>query len=437
MSMFRFTGQPPSGVPQRPYLLSPQLSLTTSPPCFIMQPPPPNRVIGPFRVDSPVPVSLRHPPPTGLYAPVPASAVADNPCFPQFKPDCAYFVPASTSQRPVVSVSNSTATRSPQLSQRSSFALQSTCSADVRKANDVACKQSAADGNKTDSGRPSPQPTSANSSPVPLFRLPTMNSSIIAPSSTGASSAASCGVAVSLSAAGHEEETTDSRRRRRKNQWSTCGQGPSATPTISTSSLVSTLSMSAPVFVPHPSDGSDHLPAAECWQSSPAAAAVVDSPESETETRGKTCDSDAVNRVTDGIVQCPRSESTASSLPSASSLLSPVAANIDGKSSSTIGRGRKLLIALTSRPGVGGVLLYLHALFLSIACMRLFITFRVSHRQRKMYNCHGVCLCVCLFVAHRIPTLLHGPGCNLGMVGVPSSCALFHGFAISARVSLL
>jgi len=45
---------------------------------------------------------------------------------------------------------------------------------------------------------------------------------------------------------------------------------------------------------------------------------------------------------------------------------------------------------------------------------------------------------MCLSVPRRIPTLLHGPGCDLGgMVGVPSSCALLNGFAIGARVSLL
>ena len=45
---------------------------------------------------------------------------------------------------------------------------------------------------------------------------------------------------------------------------------------------------------------------------------------------------------------------------------------------------------------------------------------------------------VCLSVPRRIPTLLHGPGCNFGKwYGVPASCALLCGFAIGARVSLL
>ena len=49
------------------------------------------------------------------------------------------------------------------------------------------------------------------------------------------------------------------------------------------------------------------------------------------------------------------------------------------------------------------------------------ITFRVSRRRREMYSGHArlcVCLCaclsVCMSVPRRIPTLLHGPGCNLG-----------------------
>jgi len=41
------------------------------------------------------------------------------------------------------------------------------------------------------------------------------------------------------------------------------------------------------------------------------------------------------------------------------------------------------------------------------------ITFCVSHRRRKMY-CGHARLCVCLSVRSRTPTLLHGPGCNLG-----------------------
>ena len=49
-----------------------------------------------------------------------------------------------------------------------------------------------------------------------------------------------------------------------------------------------------------------------------------------------------------------------------------------------------------------------------------FITFRVSRRRREIRIGHArlsVCVSVYLFVClvrRRIPTLLHGPGCNLG-----------------------
>jgi len=49
-----------------------------------------------------------------------------------------------------------------------------------------------------------------------------------------------------------------------------------------------------------------------------------------------------------------------------------------------------------------------------------------------------VCVSVCLSVRGRMPTLLHGPGCNLGRGrGCPLSCALLRGSAIGARVALL
>jgi len=50
----------------------------------------------------------------------------------------------------------------------------------------------------------------------------------------------------------------------------------------------------------------------------------------------------------------------------------------------------------------------------------------------------SVCLCVCVSVRGRMPTLLHGPGCKTwGVVGMPPSCALLGGLAIGARVALL
>jgi len=44
-----------------------------------------------------------------------------------------------------------------------------------------------------------------------------------------------------------------------------------------------------------------------------------------------------------------------------------------------------------------------------------------------------VCVCVCLYVCRaRMPTLLHGPGCNEGVVGNAPSYPLLGEFAISA-----
>jgi len=41
------------------------------------------------------------------------------------------------------------------------------------------------------------------------------------------------------------------------------------------------------------------------------------------------------------------------------------------------------------------------------------VTFRVSHRRSEMYRGH-VRLSVCVCVRGRMPTILYGPGCNLG-----------------------
>jgi len=65
----------------------------------------------------------------------------------------------------------------------------------------------------------------------------------------------------------------------------------------------------------------------------------------------------------------------------------------------------------------------------------------VNRRRRKMYCGHArmcVCLSVCVSVRGGIPTLLHGPGCNLGeWWGMSPSCALLGGFAIGAWAALL
>ena len=58
---------------------------------------------------------------------------------------------------------------------------------------------------------------------------------------------------------------------------------------------------------------------------------------------------------------------------------------------------------------------------------------RRRHENEEMCSGHGrLCVCVCLSVPRRIPALLRKPGCNLGMVWVPASCALLGGFAVGA-----
>jgi len=55
-----------------------------------------------------------------------------------------------------------------------------------------------------------------------------------------------------------------------------------------------------------------------------------------------------------------------------------------------------------------------YSLLLQSRVVWLLVTFCVSRRRRTMYCGHArlsVCLCVC---PRRTPTLLHGPGCNLG-----------------------
>ena len=48
-----------------------------------------------------------------------------------------------------------------------------------------------------------------------------------------------------------------------------------------------------------------------------------------------------------------------------------------------------------------------------------------------------LCLRVCLSVSRCMPTLLHGPGCNLGNGRGASGCALLGGFAVGVQISLL
>lgn len=424
MNTYRFTGQPMSGVPQRPFVMSPpQLSLTPSTPCFIMRPPPPppNRVIGAIPVEfpvrphlpapmpetpscgvdvveanntaskqsaarsclvtRPVPVGFSLPPPPNLLPPQtlsPATAtclygpvlVSDNPPFLQFTPGPSYSMPTSTSQWSAASVSNTT-TSSPCMSAHSSSSkLKSSGSADVRAASNSASQQSAANCTKADSEL-RPRSTSVSSSPLPLFHMwefgsETKNRMGDAPSKTSTSYLLSpLGAVISTSATSPVVPSTASLK-----------SPPSAKMVTSCLSAASNLSVSAPVFVPDFGDGSHHSVYHEsCFD----ATAVADGPESGPEWCDETLNS-SESKARDSTTQSSKLESTAGLYSTAPSTLvmpplrsRPLATCGEGMSSSTVGRGRKLLLMLSQ--GAGGVLLYQHALFLFISCMPSFIIF--------------------------------------------------------------
>lgn len=379
MNLFRITGQLVDGVPQRPYLMPPQLSQTASHPCFIMQAPPPNHVIGPIPVDlampppppcqtPPPPPKMPPlpppPPPTFRNAPAPVSSGASFP-VPRFTPGHAYSVPECMSRCPIPLFSHSTIS-SPQMNHHSIFKPKSSCGTDVQKASDVRDEQSATNHNKNDS-KPSPQSTFADSVPMPSSGFQRRNRKISAPSFTSTSTTPSSSVdveQVSTSATDHGTHPT-----------TICK--PTAKPVASTSPVVSSsdLSISAPVFVPESADTLHHLPAPGYWKSCLDTTAVVDGLDSGSDNRAK-------YKVSDGIVRSAQSESTAilystASLPlsavaSTSSLLSPsLTRSSDGKQASTIGRGRILLDSLRTNLGSRGLLSYLHAFLSLISCMPL------------------------------------------------------------------
>jgi len=56
-----------------------------------------------------------------------------------------------------------------------------------------------------------------------------------------------------------------------------------------------------------------------------------------------------------------------------------------------------------------------------------FITFRVRRRRHEMFSGHAhLCVCLSVYVRGRMPTLLNGPGCNLGAIigGAPQLCTI-------------
>ena len=124
MNTFRFTGQAVTGVPQRPFLVPPQLTLTPSPPCLvtshppltwrppihssvaIMQPPP-NHMIGPLPViPGPPPPA---PTPPQLFPPPPVTVTTQADCQPStlLQPNYTFSVSDSKSKSSVETRSES------------------------------------------------------------------------------------------------------------------------------------------------------------------------------------------------------------------------------------------------------------------------------------------------------------------------------------------
>jgi len=88
------------------------------------------------------------------------------------------------------------------------------------------------------------------------------------------------------------------------------------------------------------------------------------------------------------------------------------------------------------RFGIGllkGFLFEMSVIFLLLSVRLDFFYISREAYPRGMYNGHGR-LCVCLSVPRRSPTLLNGPGCNLGN---GRGCSLvmdyWGGFVIGAR----
>jgi len=77
----------------------------------------------------------------------------------------------------------------------------------------------------------------------------------------------------------------------------------------------------------------------------------------------------------------------------------------------------KLIIPKTSLSLIKVSCSDLRGLFRKLVTRRrhLLITFRVSRIRREIYIGHArLSVCFCLSVRGLMPTLLHGPGCNLG-----------------------
>ena len=352
MNTFRFTGRPVTGVPQRPFLVPPQLTLTPSPPCLVTSHPPAvwrpplnstiafiqspsNHGIGPLPV-IPVPPP-RTPTAPQLFPPVTVSTQADCPPSTQFQPNYAFSMSESKSKLSVETQSESKSSKS---SIRVRYPLSSKLKSsqrDVRltKTTDTATKLFTKSHDETDS-RPSQQTQFGD------FRFS------IPPSSVTSVTSAPTGVVVST-------VSIDS---------GVCSVSPAISlRSISSDKLspsvptpFSSLCILTPTFVP----------ASGRWKSdgNPAVTGIVKGPESGSEVDGAKCDHKKEDRILQSpepILESHASLFSTASVSSPSSSSQMVIANKGGKSPQSVGRGKQLLDMLkyktSTHPTVGGSLL--------------------------------------------------------------------------------
>ena len=400
MSTFRFTGQAVTGVPQRPFLITPQMTLTASPPSLvtshppmmwrspfsssiaIMQPPP-NHIIEPRPVvplpppppmplqlfppvtagnradclpsTQPRPVVPLPPPPTPpqLFPPVTAGNRAD--CLPstQFQPNYAFSTSESKSE---LSAATQSESKSVESSLRVVYPLSSKLKSshrDVRfcERTDAATKLSAKSHDKTESVSSQRTDFAGFLFSTPPRTMEEKSSVTVAHTSAVVSTvSSSCGACA----------TSSTIRSVPSDKLS-----PSVLPTLSS------LRVSTPAFVP----------ASGNWKSSgnPDTTGIAKGLESESEVGGAKCDrikEDRVLRSPEPLLECRANLCSTASLSSPSSSSQPVVSSCSGKSPQSVGRGRQLFDMLTvarvsssTQSTVGGLLVCLCAPSLFVCCV--------------------------------------------------------------------
>jgi len=260
MSTFRFTGQPLSGTPQRPFVMPPQMMLTPAPACFVASHPsmlwrpppdnsvpimqrPPNHIMpppAPFTMNFSQPPPL---PPQALNTQVPVTATADYPPrLMDVNLDRSFPATGSTSKRSPQSVSKNPDSSSGGHPPPRFAAKSNQCGAGIAKVKDVADKRSTDGGNTVDFMR-SQWPETSDFCPS-VSSLRKKNNSVSSAVSTSTTAAPA-------SSSDHGKCVTG------------LSSVSAAKPTSSVSASASSLSVSAPLFQPNAFKGSKHSTATE------------------------------------------------------------------------------------------------------------------------------------------------------------------------------